>query len=162
VRAGPAVGRVRGDVLPLLVAAATILVTVAAEIVASSVEEAGRSLDLSSGFLGFIVLPLVGNAAEQFSALALAAKNRLDVAADIAVGASIQLVMLVVPVLVLVGILAGHSFSLVFDALELAVLVVGTLLVRQLVEDRRAHWFEGAMLLGLYASFGAAAFFVEV
>jgi Ca2+:H+ antiporter len=142
--------------------AATILVTVAAEIVASSVEEAGTSLGLTTGFLGFIVLPLVGNAAEQFSALTLAAKDRLDVAADIAVGASTQLVMLVVPILVLVGLIAGHSFTLVFDQLELAALILSTLLVRQLVDDRKANWFEGVMLLGLYAAFAAAAFFVQV
>jgi Ca2+:H+ antiporter len=145
-----------------VLAAATVLVTVAAEIVAGSVEEAGTSLGLATGFLGFIVLPLVGNAAEQFSALALAAKDRLDVAAEVAVGASIQLVMLVVPILVLVGVIAGHSFTLVFDQIELAVLILSTLLVRQLVEDRKANWFEGVMLLGLYAAFAAAAFFVEV
>jgi Ca2+:H+ antiporter len=146
----------------LVLGAATVLVTVAAEIVSGSIEEAGASLGLTTGFLGFIVLPLVGNAAEQFSALAMAAKDRLDVAADIAAGASIQLVMLVVPILVLVGVIGGHPFALVFDELELAVLIVGTLLTRQLVDDRKANWFEGVMLLGLYAAFAAAAFFVEV
>jgi Ca2+:H+ antiporter len=151
---------IRGAVAVL--GSATVLVTVAAEIVAGSVQEAGSSLGLTTGFLGFIILPLVGNAAEQFSALTLAAKDRLDVAAEISVGASIQLVMLVVPLLVLVGAIGGHSFSLVFEELELAVLIVSTLLVRQLVDDRKSNWFEGVMLLALYVAFAAAAFFVEV
>lgn len=145
-----------------VLAGATVLVAIAAEIVSGSVEEAGGSLGLTTGFLGFIVLPLVGNAAEQFSGITLAAKDRLDVAADIAVSASIQLVLFAVPVLVLVGALAGHPFRLVFDPFELAVLVVGTLLVRQLVDDNRSHWFEGAMLLGLYLAFAASAFFVTL
>jgi Ca2+:H+ antiporter len=146
----------------VVLAVSTVLVTVAAEIVAGSVREAGASLGLTTGFLGFVVLPLIGNAAEQFSALTLAAKDRLDIAADIAVGASIQLVMLVVPVLVLVGVLSGHHFALVYDVLEIAVLIVGTLLIRQMVDDRRANWFEGVMLLGLYVAFAAVAFFVQV
>jgi Ca2+:H+ antiporter len=87
----------------VVLAVATALVAIAAEMVASSVQEAGASLGLHSGFIGFVILPLVGNAAEQFSALTLAVKDRLGVAAEIAVGASMQLPMLVVPALVLLG-----------------------------------------------------------
>lgn len=145
-----------------VLAGATALVAVAAELVVGSVQEAGAGLGLHTGFLGLIVLPLIGNAAEQFSALNLAAHDRLGVAADIAIGASMQLVMLVVPVLVLVGLISGHAVTLTFSPLELAALVVGTLLVRQVVEDGKANWFEGVMLLGLYGSFATAAFFVDV
>jgi Ca2+:H+ antiporter len=141
---------------------ATALIAVAAEMVAGSVEEAGASLGLGTGFLGFIILPLVGNAAEQFSALSMAAKDRLDVAADIAISASLQLVMLVVPLMVLVGIIAGHHVSLTFSVLELAALVSSALLTRQVVDDRQGNWFEGTMLLGLYLAFAMAVFFVEV
>lgn len=145
-----------------VLAGATALVAVAAELVVGSVQEAGTGLGLHVGFLGLVVLPLIGNAAEQFSALNLAAHDRLGVAADIAIGASMQLVMLVVPVLVLIGLISGHPLTLTFSPLELAALIVGTLLVRQLVEDRKANWFEGVMLLGLYASFATAAFFVDL
>jgi Ca2+:H+ antiporter len=145
-----------------ILAVATALVAVAAELVAGSVEEAGASLGLGTGFLGFIVLPLVGNAAEQFSALSLAAKDRLDVAADIAIGASLQLVMLVVPLMVLVGILTGNHVSLTFSVLELAALLISAVLTRQVVDDRQGNWFEGAMLVALYLAFAIAVFFVEV
>jgi Ca2+:H+ antiporter len=143
-------------------AVATALVAVAAELVAGSVEEAGASLGLGTGFLGFIVLPLVGNAAEQFSALSLAAKDRLDVAADIAIGASLQLVMLVVPLMVLVGIITGNHVSLTFSVLELAALLISAVLTRHVVDDRQGNWFEGAMLVALYLAFAVAVFFVEV
>ncbi|GAB3448308.1 calcium/proton exchanger [Phycicoccus ginsengisoli] len=151
---------VKGAVVVLAVA--TALVAVAAEIVASSVEEAGTSLGLHSGFIGFVILPLVGNAAEQFSALGLAAKDRLGVASEIAVGASMQLAMFVVPVLVLLGAVTGHPFDLAFSPLELSALIIGTLLTRSLLDDGKANWLEGVMLLGLYLAFAGAVFFADL
>jgi Ca2+:H+ antiporter len=151
---------VKGAVVVLAVA--TVLVAVAAEFVAGSVQEAGSSLGLHSGFIGFVILPLVGNAAEQFSALTLAAKDRLGTASEIAVGASMQLAMLVVPILVLLGAVTGHPFDLAFSPLELTALTVGTLLTRQLLDDGKTNWLEGVMLLGLYLSFAGAVFFAEI
>jgi len=159
-QAGPGTWSVRGSLVVLAVA--TVLVTVAAEIVAGSVQEAGASLGLHSGFIGFVVLPLVGNAAEQFSALTLAAKDRLGVASEIAVGASMQLAMFVVPVLVALGALSGHPFDLSFSALELTALVIGTLLTSQLLADDKANWLEGVLLLGLYVVFAGAVFFADL
>jgi Ca2+:H+ antiporter len=151
---------VKGAVVVLAVA--TALVAVAAEFVASSVQEAGASLGLHSGFIGFVILPLVGNAAEQFSALALAAKDKLGVASEIAVGASMQLAMLVVPILVLLGALVGNPIELAFSPLELAALTIATLLTRQLLDDGKANWLEGVMLLGLYLAFAGAVFFADI
>lgn len=151
---------VKGAIIVLAVA--TALVAIAAEFVASSVQEAGASLGLHSGFIGFVILPLVGNAAEQFSALALAVKDRLGVATEIAVGASMQLAMLVVPALVLLGALTGHPIELVFSALELTALAIATLLARQLLDDGKTNWLEGVMLLGLYVAFAGAVFFADI
>lgn len=151
---------VKGAIIVLAVA--TALVAIAAEMVASSVQEAGASLGLHSGFIGFVILPLVGNAAEQFSALGLAAKDKLGVASEIAVGASMQLAMFVVPVLVLLGFLTGHAFDLAFSPLELSALIIGTLLTRHLLDDGKANWFEGVMLLGLYLAFAGAVFFADL
>jgi Ca2+:H+ antiporter len=146
----------------IVLAVATVLVAIGAELVAESVQDAGASLGLHSGFIGFVILPLVGNAAEQFSALALAAKDQLDIASEIAVGASMQLAMLVVPVLVLLGAVTGHPFDLAFSPLELTALTVATLLTRQLLGDGKANWLEGVMLLGLYVSFAGAVFFADI
>lgn len=146
----------------VVLAVATALVAIAAEFVASSVQEAGASLGLHSGFIGFVILPLVGNAAEQFSALALAAKDKMGVASEIAVGASMQLAMLIVPLLVLLGALTGHPFDLAFSPLELSALTIGTLLTRHLLDDGKANWLEGVMLLGLYLAFAGAVFFADL
>lgn len=151
---------VKGAVVVLAVA--TAFVAVAAEMVASSVEEAGSALGLHSGFIGFVILPLVGNAAEQFSALGLAAKDRLGVASEIAVGASMQLAMFVVPILVLLGLVTGNPFDLAFSPLELSALIIGTLLTRHLLDDGKANWLEGVMLLGLYLAFAGAVFFADL
>lgn len=151
---------VKGAIVVLAVA--TALVAIAAEMVANSVQEAGASLGLHSGFIGFVILPLVGNAAEQFSALGLAAKDKLGVASEIAVGASMQLAMFVVPILVLLGFLTGHAFDLAFSPLELSALIIGTLLTRHLLDDGKANWFEGVMLLGLYLAFAGAVFFADL
>ncbi len=162
--AGRAVSRSRwsprGAVIVLAVA--TAFVAVAAELVSATVQTAGSALGLHAGFLGFVVLPVVGNAAEQFSALSLAVRDRLDVAADIAMGASIQVVMLVIPLLVLVGVLSGHHLNLQFSVLELTALGVSTLLARQLVDDEKGNWLEGVMLLGLYVAFAATVFFLPL
>ena len=161
-RLGRSRGHLVGQGAVVVLAVATVLVAIAAEMVASSVQEAGSALGLHSGFIGFVILPLVGNAAEQFSALTLAAKDRLGTAAEIAVGASMQLAMLVVPILVLLGAVTGHPFDLAFSLLELTALLVGTLLTRQLLDDGKTNWLEGVMLLGLYLAFAGAVFFAEI
>lgn len=146
----------------VVLGAASVTVAVAADFVASSVQEAGATLGLHSGFIGFVILPLVGNAAEQFSALSLAAKDRLGVAAEIAVGASMQLPMLVVPVLVFLGAVTGHPVDLAFSALELSALAIATMLTRHLLDDGLTNWLEGVMLVALYISFGGAVFFADL
>jgi Ca2+:H+ antiporter len=64
--------------------------------------------------------------------------------------------------MVLIGIVAGHHVALTFSVLELAALIIGAVLTRQVVEDRQGDWFEGVMLVALYLSFAIAVFFVEV
>ncbi|MFC0529346.1 calcium/proton exchanger [Phytohabitans kaempferiae] len=135
---------------------------VAAQFIAHSLEEAGPQLGLSTGFLGLVVIPLVGNAAEHFSAVSMAAGNRLDVASGIAIGSSMQLVMLVVPLFVVVGLASGHLVTLAFTSLELVTLAAAAVLVRHVVADGRGNVLEGAQLVGLYVVFAAAAFYTHL
>ena len=79
-----------------------------------------------------------------------------------AVGASMQLAMFVVPLLVLLGAVTGHPFDLAFSPLELSALIIGTLLTRNLLDDGKANWLEGVMLLGLYLAFAGAVFFADL
>jgi Ca2+:H+ antiporter len=131
---------------------------VAAEFIARSLQQAGPRLGLTTGFLGLVVIPLVGNAAEHFSAVSMAAGDRLDVGAGIAMSSSTQLVMLLVPLFVFTGLITGHRLTLAVTPLELATLAASAILVHMLVSDARGNVLEGAQLVGLYAVFAAAAF----
>ena len=146
----------------LVLAASAVAVAVVSDFVANSVKSAGPDLGLTTGFLGFVIVPIVGNAAEHYSAVLMAARDRIDVAADIAIGSSMQLIMFVVPVFVLAGVVSGHRVTLAFGGLELAILAASSLLVRQVISDARVHWLEGSQLLGLYAVFAVAAYYTSV
>jgi Ca2+:H+ antiporter len=145
-----------------VLAGATIAAGLAAELIADSVEHAGPRLGLTTGFLGLVVIPVVGNAAEHFSAVSMAAGDRLDVAAGIAIGSSMQLVMLLVPLFVFTGLIAGHPVTLAVTPLELATLAASAILVHYLVSDGRGNVLEGAQLVGLYLVFATAAFFTRL
>jgi Ca2+:H+ antiporter len=141
---------------------ATAAAGVGAEFVAHSLQQAGPRLGLTTGFLGLVVIPLVGNAAEHFSAVSMAAGDRLDVAAGIAMGSSTQLVMLLVPLFVFTGLVTSHRVTLAVSPLELATLAASAILVHHLVSDGRGNALEGAQLVGLYLVFAAAAFVTEI
>ncbi len=143
-----------------VLAAATVGVAVMAEFLVGSLEEATKTLGLSEFFVGIILIPLVGNAAEHFAAVIFAMKNKMDLAVQIAVGSSLQIALLVAPILVIVGYLAGRPMDLVFqNPLELAALAASILATNAVVRDGESHWLEGVMLLGVYVLLGFAFFF---
>jgi Ca2+:H+ antiporter len=164
-------GRTRAGVVPRrwsfrlavgVLVGATAVAGLSAELVARSLEQAGPLLGLSMGFLGLVVIPVVGNAAEHFSAVSMAAGNRLDVAADIAIGSSTQTVMLLVPLFVFTGLITGNRVTLVVTPLELATLAASAILVHYLVSDGRGNALEGAQLVGFYLVYATAAFFTHL
>jgi Ca2+:H+ antiporter len=140
--------------------AATVGVAVMAEFLVGSLEAATEALGLSEFFVGIILIPLVGNAAEHFAAVLFAVKNKMDLAVQIAVGSSLQIALLVAPILVLVGYFAGQPMDLVFhNPLELAALAASILATNAVVRDGESNWLEGFLLLGVYALLGFAFFF---
>ncbi len=142
-----------------VLAAATVGVAVMAEFLVGSLEEATKVLGLSEFFVGIILIPLVGNAAEHFAAITFAIKNKMDLAVNIAVGSSIQVALLVAPLLVLIGFFSGKPMDLVFsNPLELAALTAAILATNSVVKDGESNWLEGLMLLGVYFVVGCAFF----
>jgi len=117
-----------------------------------SVELAGRALGMNQVFLGVIVVAVVGNAAEHSTAVLVAMKNKMDLAVSIAVGSSIQIALLVAPVLVFASMLMGHSrpLDLHFTALELIAVIIAVAVLALVSQDGESHWMEGAMLLAVY------------
>ncbi len=141
-------------------ALATGGVVLESELLVRSVGGVTSGLGLSQAFLGLIVIPIIGNAAEHGSAVMMARRGKTDLSMQIALGSSTQVALLVAPALVLAGLLLGHPLNLVFSALEVVALAVSTVVVAIITLDGESHWFEGVQLLAVYAMVAAAAFFV--
>lgn len=144
----------------LILALATIGVAMESEILVHATEAVTRSLHLSEVFLGLIVVPLIGNAAEHATAITVARKGQMDLSLQIALGSSTQIALLVGPLLVFIGLAVGQPMSLVFTSFEVVALGVSTLVVAILTHDGESHWFEGVQLLAVYAMLAVAAFFI--
>ena len=140
--------------------AATVAVAVEAELVSTALEPAAQRLGLSLFFLGVIVLPLAGNAAEYASALYFARRDRMGLVMTISVGSSIQIALITAPALVLVSYALGHPMDLVFgNPLELMAIAGSAFVVNSIALDGETTWFEGAMLVGVYLLLALAFFF---
>ena len=111
-------------------------------------------------FAGVVVVALVGNAAEHYSAVSAAVKNDMTLALEISVGSSAQIALMVAPVLVLIAPLLGQPMSLVFNAFEISAIVLSVLTVALVGMDGESNWLEGLQLLGLYVILGAAFYVI--
>jgi Ca2+:H+ antiporter len=144
----------------IVLSAATVATVVVSELLVSTVEPMTLQLGWSELFVGIIIVPLIGNAAEHYSALVFAGKNRVDVTMAIAAGSSTQIALFVAPVLVFLSLVIGHPMDLVFDRLELLVLGLTTAIFAFVAIDGRSNWLEGAQLLALYLIIGVVFFFL--
>lgn len=143
-----------------VLAAATAAVAIEAELVAGALEPTAQRLGLSLLFVGVIVLPLVGNAAEYASALYFARRDKMGLVMMISVGSSIQIALMTAPALVLVSYAIGHPMNLVFsNPLELMAIAGSAFVVNAIALDGETTWFEGLMLVAVYALLGLAFFF---
>jgi Ca2+:H+ antiporter len=145
-----------------VLAAATVAVALEAELVSDALEGTSQGLGLTPFFLGMMVLPLIGNAAEYFAAVYFARRNKMDLVMTIAVGSSIQIALFTAPLLVLVSYAMGTPMNLVFDnPLELIAVAGVAFAVNSIAQDGETTWFEGVLLLAVYALLGLAFFFVS-
>ncbi len=157
----PTTGRVwsrRKSVIVL--ALATAGVAVESEILVHATGAVTTRLGLSEVFLGLVIVPLIGNAAEHAAAVMVARKGQVDLALQIALGSSTQIALLVGPLLVFAGLVLGPGMDLVFSPFEVMALGLATVVVAILMLDGESHWFEGVQLLAVYAMIGVAAFFI--
>ncbi len=144
----------------LVLGLATAGVVVESEILVHAVDGVTAGLGLSEAFLGLIIIPIIGNAAEHATAVVVARKGQTDLALQIALGSSTQVALLVAPMLVLAGLILQVPLNLVFTPFEVVALGLATVVVAIITLDGESHWFEGAQLLALYGMVGAAAFFL--
>ncbi len=135
----------------IALAIAGVLVGLMSEVLVGSISEAAESIGLSEFFIGAIVVAIVGNAAEHWVAVLVAAKDKMDLAVNIAVGSSVQIALFVAPVLVLASFVVGPApMPLVFNGFELAAVILAVLIADRVTADGESNWFEGLQLLAVY------------
>jgi len=144
-----------------LLLASTAVVALEAEFLVSSLGPALEDLGLSELFVGLIVIPIIGNAAEHSSAILFALRNKVDVTLEIAIGSSTQIALFVAPALVFISLLVGHPMDFVFSTFEVAAVALSTVLVFMISVDGRSNWLEGAQLTGAYVIMAISFYFVE-
>ena len=131
-------------------AASTALVAICAEFMVNSINAITESGTVSRTFVGLILLPIVGNAAEHATAVTVACKDKMDLAIGVAVGSSMQIALLVIPFTVVLGwILGNDKMNLAFNAFQITILFIAVLLVNYLIQDGKSHWSVKSVPLSL-------------
>jgi Ca2+:H+ antiporter len=151
-----------GVALPLL-AVVTVLVALVSEVFVESVQHAAETFGMTPAFVGFIVVSLVGGAAEMASAFSGARKNRLDLAVGIALGSASQIALFVAPVLVLLSYVIGPSpMDLRFWPGAVVMMLIATLTASLVTNAGRSAWFVGVLVLMVYFIFAMTLYLLPV
>ena len=144
----------------IYLALSAVAVGLMSEILVGSITEASDDIGLSEFFVGVFVVAIVGNAAEHWVAVLVAAKDKMDLAVNIAVGSSAQIALFVAPVLVLLSFVVGDDpLALVFNGYELGALLFAVLIANLVTQDGESNWFEGVQLVSLYAVLGLVFYY---
>jgi Ca2+:H+ antiporter len=133
-----------------ILALSAIGVGVVSEALVGSMEHTIETVGISEAFMGFILVPVVGNIAEHLVAVQLAWRNDMDFSITIALGSSVQVALGLAPLAVFLSYIIGNPLNLVFEPLQLVALVLATLIVPVVVSDGESTWIEGLQLLALY------------
>jgi Ca2+:H+ antiporter len=141
-------------------AAGTLLTTVQAELLVGAMEPALARFGFTELFVGVIVIALIGNAAEHYSAVTAARRDEMTLAVEIAVGSSAQIALLVAPALVLYSFAIARPMSLLFNGLEISAIALSVLATSIVVNDGESNWVEGLQLLSVYLILALAFYFV--
>ncbi|ETN43786.1 calcium/proton exchanger [Cyphellophora europaea CBS 101466] len=137
----------------------TLLVAICAEYLVDSIDSIVEKAHISKTFIGLILIPIVGNAAEHVTAVIVAYKNKMDLAIGVAIGSSLQIAIFVTPFLVILGWIMDRPMSLHFETFETVAFFLASLVVVLLIQDGKSNWLEGLLCLGMYIII-ALAFYV--
>ena len=141
-----------------LLIGATVMVAWMAEIMVHSIQSAADEWGLPTLFIGVILLPLFGNAAEHFTAVSVAGKNKMDLSFSIAVGSSTQIAVFVAPAVVMLAWMIGVPLTFQFGLLETLATFLAVLITNSIASDGKSNWLEGSLLLATYVILAVAFF----
>ena len=139
---------------------ATGFVALVSEFLVGAVEGARETLGLTEVFVGVIIVAIIGNAAEHSSAILLAARNKMDITIGIAIGSSLQIALLIAPILIFASYLFGTPMDLEFTLPEIIAVAASIIIVEQISGDGESNWFEGLQLLSVYAVLAILFYFL--
>jgi len=143
-----------------LLVTVTVLVAVTAEFLVDSINGVtDGSSGLSKEWVGLILLPIVGNAAEHVTAVTVSFKDKLTLSIGVAVGSSIQIALFVIPFIVVLAWILGKPLLLLFDPFESVTLFLTIITVNYVVQDGKSNWLEGMILMCLYAIIAVSFWF---
>lgn len=152
----PVISRTAAIVMLII---STALVAFCAELLVEEIPLMVENTSVSQSFIGLIILPIVGNAAEHVTAVTVATKNKMDLSIGVAVGSSIQIALFVTPFIVLLGWAIGKEMTLYFNLFETVSVFVTAFVINFLILDGRSNYLEGALLIAAYLIIALAAFF---
>lgn len=124
----------------------TVAVSVCAEYLVDSIDSLVETAHISKTFVGLVLIPIVGNAAEHVTAIVVALKDKMDLAMGVAIGSSMQIALLVTPFLVILGWIIGQPMTLHFETFETVVFFLSVLVVTYVIQDGKSNYLEGAMV----------------
>jgi Ca2+:H+ antiporter len=143
----------------VILAVVTVLVALVSEVFVASVQRAAETLGMTPAFVGFVIVALVGAAAEIATAFTAAARNRLDLSVSIALGSAAQIALFVAPLLVILSYFIGPApMNLQFWPGAIGMMLIATLAATLMTNGGRSAWFVGVMILMLYAIFAMTLF----
>merc|ERR1712032_260029 len=145
----------------LLLIGATLVVAACSEALVDSIESVSENYHLSKAFIGVILLPIVGNAAEHATAVTCAYKGMMDLALGVAVGSSTQIALFVVPCAVMFGWLFDQPMNLAFRNFDTACQMLTVFLVCQVLQHGNTNWLHGAMLMTTYVLIAVETLFIQ-
>ena len=137
----------------------TLMVAICAEFLVDSIDSIVETAHISKTFIGLILIPIVGNAAEHVTAVVVAYKNKMDLAIGVAIGSSLQIALFVTPFLVVLGWIMDRKMTLHFETFETVAFFLSSLVVILLIQDGKSNWLEGCLCIGMYIII-ALAFYV--
>lgn len=144
----------------LMLALSTVFIALESELLVSGIEPVTEALGWSEFFIGIIIIPIIGNAAEHSTAVLMAYKNKMDLAFEIAIGSSAQIALLVTPILIFLSLLFAKPMNIMFNYYELVAVGLAVLIAQFISLDGESNWLEGSLLVGAYLIIASAFFFI--
>ena len=136
----------------------TLLLSFLSDYLVDAIEPMADRLGISEAFIGIIIIPIVGNAVEQVTAIRMAIRDKMDIALSIAIGSATQVSIFAISSAVLVAWTMGLGLTLAFDSFEQHMFMFSTIILFAMINDGKTNWFRGVVLLLLYTLIGVAVF----